>query len=118
MIGLVPAALLVTFVTDCSAAAAGRGTGGRRRASTVAAGRGGGVWGRRGLPDHLEQVVLAESDGDGVTLVIEVSGDPAALAAALPLLAHEGTTLVNSWTARDRHLALGRPVPPAAPHHP
>jgi len=48
-------------------------------------------------PDDLEQVVIAETGGDGVPLVIEVSGDPAALAAAFPLLAHEGTALVASW---------------------
>jgi 2-desacetyl-2-hydroxyethyl bacteriochlorophyllide A dehydrogenase len=33
----------------------------------------------------------------GVPLVIEVSGNPAALAGALALLAHEGTALVASW---------------------
>lgn len=48
-------------------------------------------------PDDLEQVVIAETDGDGVPLLIEVSGNPAALAASLPLLAHEGTALVASW---------------------
>jgi 2-desacetyl-2-hydroxyethyl bacteriochlorophyllide A dehydrogenase len=59
-------------------------------------------------PDHLEQVVLAETDGDGVPLVIEVSGDPAALVAALPLLAHEGTVLVASWYGtRSVSLPLG-----------
>jgi 2-desacetyl-2-hydroxyethyl bacteriochlorophyllide A dehydrogenase len=34
---------------------------------------------------------------DGVPLVIEASGNPAALSAALGLLAHEGTALVASW---------------------
>jgi 2-desacetyl-2-hydroxyethyl bacteriochlorophyllide A dehydrogenase len=59
-------------------------------------------------PDDLEQVVIAETDGDGVPLVVEVSGDPAALAAALPLLAHEGTALVASWYgARPVTLPLG-----------
>ena len=33
----------------------------------------------------------------GVSLVIEASGNPAVLAAALPLLRHEGTALVASW---------------------
>jgi threonine dehydrogenase-like Zn-dependent dehydrogenase len=33
----------------------------------------------------------------GVPLIVEVSGDPRALASALPLLAHEGTALVASW---------------------
>jgi 2-desacetyl-2-hydroxyethyl bacteriochlorophyllide A dehydrogenase len=49
------------------------------------------------LPDDLEWVVAAQTNGAGVPLVVEVSGDPAALAAALPLLAHEGTALVASW---------------------
>ena len=49
------------------------------------------------LTDHLERTVMAETNGAGVPLVIEVSGDPAALGAALPLLAHEGTALVASW---------------------
>ncbi|HEX6403263.1 MAG TPA: zinc-binding dehydrogenase [Pseudonocardiaceae bacterium] len=48
-------------------------------------------------PDELERLVTTETDGAGVPLVIEVSGNPAALAAALPLLAHEGTALVASW---------------------
>lgn len=49
------------------------------------------------FPNDLERLVTAETDGAGVPLVIEVSGNPAALAAALPLLAHEGTALVASW---------------------
>ncbi|HZS20319.1 MAG TPA: zinc-binding alcohol dehydrogenase, partial [Pseudonocardiaceae bacterium] len=49
------------------------------------------------LPDDLERSVMAETGGAGVPLVIEVSGDPAALGPALPLLAHEGTALVASW---------------------
>lgn len=49
------------------------------------------------LPDDLERSVLAETGGSGVPLVIEVSGDPAALGPALSLLAHEGTALVASW---------------------
>jgi 2-desacetyl-2-hydroxyethyl bacteriochlorophyllide A dehydrogenase len=49
------------------------------------------------LPEDLEQLVTAETDGAGVPMVIEVSGNPAALTAALPLLAHEGTALVASW---------------------
>ncbi|MBV8995828.1 MAG: zinc-binding dehydrogenase [Pseudonocardiales bacterium] len=48
-------------------------------------------------PDDLERKVLGETNGAGVPLVIEVSGNPAALGAALPLLAHEGTALVASW---------------------
>ena len=38
-----------------------------------------------------------EIDSDGVPIVIECSGNPAALAGALELLAHEGTALVASW---------------------
>ena len=49
------------------------------------------------VPDDLERMVAAETNGAGVPVVIEVSGNPAALAAALPLLAHEGTALVASW---------------------
>jgi 2-desacetyl-2-hydroxyethyl bacteriochlorophyllide A dehydrogenase len=49
------------------------------------------------LPDDLERKVMAETNGAGVPLVIEVTGNPAALSAALPLLAHEGTALVGSW---------------------
>ncbi len=48
-------------------------------------------------PERLKRIVTAETDGAGVPLLVEVSGDPAALAAALPLLAHEGTALVASW---------------------
>ena len=45
---------------------------------------------------------------DGVALVIEASGNPAALAGALRLLAHEGTALVASWYGtRDVTLPLG-----------
>ena len=44
----------------------------------------------------------------GVTLVVEASGNPAALAGALQLLAHEGTVLVASWYgARDVTVPLG-----------
>jgi len=41
---------------------------------------------------------------EGVPLVVEVSGDPAALSSALGLLAAEGTALVASWYGR-------KPVP-------
>jgi len=44
----------------------------------------------------------------GVPLVVEASGNPAALAGALRLLAHEGTALVASWYgARDVVVPLG-----------
>ena len=43
-----------------------------------------------------------------MALVIEVSGNPAALPDALRLLAHEGTALVASWYGtRDAVLPLG-----------
>jgi threonine dehydrogenase-like Zn-dependent dehydrogenase len=48
-------------------------------------------------PEELPDVVAGETGGHGVPLVIEASGAPDALAAALPLLAHEGTALVASW---------------------
>lgn len=52
--------------------------------------------------DALEPAALADrvatvTEGRGVPLVVEVSGNPAALADSLPLLAHEGTALVASW---------------------
>ena len=41
---------------------------------------------------------MAEATGGrGADLVVEASGNPAALAASLGLLAHEGTALVCSW---------------------
>jgi 2-desacetyl-2-hydroxyethyl bacteriochlorophyllide A dehydrogenase len=44
----------------------------------------------------------------GLPLVVEVSGRPEALAAALPLLAHEGEALVVSWYGtKDVRLPLG-----------
>ncbi len=45
------------------------------------------------LTDHVEESTY----GEGVPLVVEASGNPDALAQALPLLAHEGTALVASW---------------------
>jgi 2-desacetyl-2-hydroxyethyl bacteriochlorophyllide A dehydrogenase len=50
-------------------------------------------------PDDLRRV-LSELAPDGVPVVIEASGDPGALASALPLLRHEGTALVASWYGR------------------
>jgi threonine dehydrogenase-like Zn-dependent dehydrogenase len=48
------------------------------------------------------------ADGDPVRLVIEASGNPHALRAALPLLAHEGTMLVASWYGtKEVSLPLG-----------
>jgi len=48
-------------------------------------------------PEELAARLDGLTDGRGVPLVIEASGRPEALAAALPLLAHEGTALVCSW---------------------
>ena len=60
-----------------------------------------GVAGKLGVkavePDELAGAVAALTDGHGVPLVVEASGSPQALVAALGLLAHEGTALVCSW---------------------
>ena len=48
-------------------------------------------------PEDLAGAVAEATAGAGVALVVEASGNPQALAAALPLLAHEGTALVASW---------------------
>jgi threonine dehydrogenase-like Zn-dependent dehydrogenase len=48
-------------------------------------------------PAELVERVASISSGAGVPLVLEASGNPAALAGALDLLAHEGTALVASW---------------------
>jgi len=48
-------------------------------------------------PGEGAERVAAETDGRGVPLVVEASGNPDALAGALPWLAHEGTALVASW---------------------
>jgi 2-desacetyl-2-hydroxyethyl bacteriochlorophyllide A dehydrogenase len=57
---------------------------------------------RRSLAAQLDIDAVAPDDARvageaGVPLVVEVSGNPRALASALPLLAHEGTALVASW---------------------
>lgn len=62
-----------------------------RRAAAVAAGL------RAVDPVDAAQIVGAATSGVGVPLAVEVSGAPGALAAALPLLAHEGIALVGSW---------------------
>jgi 2-desacetyl-2-hydroxyethyl bacteriochlorophyllide A dehydrogenase len=75
----------------------------RRGARVVAAERSG--W-RRDLATSLgieasgpEDVADAagEASEDSATVAVEASGDPGALATALPLLGHEGTVLVASW---------------------
>jgi 2-desacetyl-2-hydroxyethyl bacteriochlorophyllide A dehydrogenase len=48
-------------------------------------------------PDAAPEAVAAETGRRGADLVVEASGNPQALAAALSLLAHEGTALVCSW---------------------
>lgn len=60
------------------------------------------------VPEDAVERVRALSGGRGVPLVVEASGDPAALASALPMLAHEGTALVASWYGtRSVTLPLG-----------
>lgn len=59
-------------------------------------------------PEELGSKVAEMTQGRGVPLVVEVTGNPAALADALPLLAHEGTALVASWYgSRTAPLPLG-----------
>ena len=48
-------------------------------------------------PDELGQAIAERTAGGGATLVVEASGNPAALAEGLGVLAHEGTALVCSW---------------------
>jgi 2-desacetyl-2-hydroxyethyl bacteriochlorophyllide A dehydrogenase len=50
-------------------------------------------------PGEVSDRVAAATDGRGVALVVEASGNPDALAGALPWLAHEGTALVASWSS-------------------
>ncbi len=59
-------------------------------------------------PDEAIGAITGAGRPDGVALVIEASGNPAALPDALRLLAHEGTALVASWYGtRDAVLPLG-----------
>jgi 2-desacetyl-2-hydroxyethyl bacteriochlorophyllide A dehydrogenase len=48
-------------------------------------------------PQELPAQVAGTSGGKGAPLLIEASGNPAALAEGLRVLAHEGTALVVSW---------------------
>ncbi|MFN2587657.1 MAG: zinc-binding alcohol dehydrogenase [Actinomycetota bacterium] len=60
-------------------------------------------------PDAAPDRVASLTAGHGVPVVVEASGNPAALASSLPLLAHEGTALVASWYGtKPVTLALGR----------
>ena len=65
---------------------------------------------RRALADSLGAATAAPQDltDEKVPLVIDVSGNPDAPAAALDLLAHEGTLLIGSWFgAKPVALPLG-----------
>jgi 2-desacetyl-2-hydroxyethyl bacteriochlorophyllide A dehydrogenase len=48
-------------------------------------------------PEQLHGTLDSDGIRRRVPLVVEASGNPEVLAAALPLLAHEGTVLVASW---------------------
>jgi 2-desacetyl-2-hydroxyethyl bacteriochlorophyllide A dehydrogenase len=59
-------------------------------------------------PEELADKVDVCTGGRGVPLLIELSGQPAALASGLTLLAHEGCALVASWYGtKDVSLPLG-----------
>lgn len=61
-------------------------------------------------PGELADAVKRETDGAGASLVIEVSGNPDALASALGWLRHEGHVLVASWYGtKPVTLPLGGP---------
>ena len=58
-------------------------------------------------PDDAADAIAADAPA-GLPLVVEASGRPEALRAALPLLAHEGEALVVSWYGtKDVRLPLG-----------
>jgi threonine dehydrogenase-like Zn-dependent dehydrogenase len=48
-------------------------------------------------PGGLDGSVSEITDGHGIPLLVEASGNPAALARGLHVLGHEGTALVVSW---------------------
>jgi 2-desacetyl-2-hydroxyethyl bacteriochlorophyllide A dehydrogenase len=59
-------------------------------------------------PEDATAAIAAAGRPEGSALVVEASGSPDALAAALDLLAHEGTLLVASWYGtRPAVLPLG-----------
>ena len=59
-------------------------------------------------PDAVDEALAAAGRPHGVGLLVEVSGNPQALADGLRLLAFEGTALVGSWYGRqDAVLPLG-----------
>jgi 2-desacetyl-2-hydroxyethyl bacteriochlorophyllide A dehydrogenase len=55
-----------------------------------------------GIPAAAPEDLPSRIPAGGVPLIVELSGAPAALADALPLLAHEGTALVGSWYGRQQ----------------
>jgi threonine dehydrogenase-like Zn-dependent dehydrogenase len=62
-----------------------------------------------GIPATAPEELRSRLPAAGVPLLVELSGAPAALADALPLLAHEGTALVGSWYGEQEvRLPLGR----------
>ena len=57
---------------------------------------------------EIREAVAASTSGEGVPLVVDATGSPAALPLALELLAHEGEALVCSWFGtKDVRLPLG-----------
>jgi threonine dehydrogenase-like Zn-dependent dehydrogenase len=59
-------------------------------------------------PEELGEEVDVRTGGRGVSLLVELSGQPAALGQALSLLAHEGSALVGSWYGtKEVSLPLG-----------
>jgi 2-desacetyl-2-hydroxyethyl bacteriochlorophyllide A dehydrogenase len=61
-----------------------------------------------GIPAVEPEEVPSRLSSQGVPLLLELSGSPAALAGALDLLAHEGTALVGSWYGHQHvELPLG-----------
>ena len=55
-----------------------------------------------GIPAVSPEELPSRLPSAGVPLLVELSGNPAALAGALPLLAHEGTALVGSWYGQQQ----------------
>ena len=59
-------------------------------------------------PEGLADTLARDGGPPAVPLIVEASGNPAALRDALPFLAHEGTALVASWYGtQDVALPLG-----------
>jgi 2-desacetyl-2-hydroxyethyl bacteriochlorophyllide A dehydrogenase len=76
----------------------------RRREASVAAGADHALAVGPGLHDQVRDL----TDGRGVDVAVEVSGNPAALQACIDSVAFAGTVVVASWYGtRDATLALG-----------